>query len=354
MKKKASKWITYAIIFIAVLLIVFKLKHNKEALANEVQMSQRTVEKISVSVEPVHFATLNQNVLATGTLNASESLTVVSETQGKIIHVYKEKGDHVAVGDVIVKVDDEVIAANVLTAEANFAQFEKDIERLTRLSKENAVTKRDLEQTNIGLKKAEADLINARKALKNTSIKAPIAGYINDDFITEGQFLGGGSPVCEIINNSSLKLNIFITENEVYHVTLGQQVAIHLTAFPGKEFAGKITAVAEKADKTMKFNVEITLPNNNEKPIKSGLYAEAVIPVNNEQQLLINKAAIVGSMENPTVFIAKDGQAVKRNIVIGRSDENNVEVLQGLANDEQLIVSGQLNLKDGDKIKIVN
>jgi len=353
MKKRLIKWLAYALIILAIILMAFKLKSNKEEIQNEVQLSQRTVDQISVSVEKVKYNILKQEIIATGTLEAAESLTVVSETQGKIVQVYKEKGDRVSVGDLIVKVDDEVIAANVLTAEANYAQFEKDIERLTRLSEENAVTKRDLEQTTIGMKKAQADLINARKALKNTSITAPISGYINNDFITKGQFLSGGSQVCEIINNETLKLNIYITESEVFKVKPGQEVHINLTAFPGKDFIGNITAIANKADKAMKFNVEITLKNNFETPLKSGLYAEVSIPVNNEKCLLINKAAIVGSMEKPSVFIAQNGVAVKRDLVVGNSNGDIIEVLNGLSEDEALIVSGQLNIKQGDKIKIV-
>ena len=354
MKTKGIKWIVSVIIIALVLLAGFKLKSNKEKLMNEIELAQRQVDKISVSVDSIYFGTINENVIATGTLETSEALTVVSETQGKIIKIYKEKGDRVTAGELMVKVDDEVIAANMLTAEANFAQFKKDIERFTRLSEENAVTKRDLEQATIGLKKAEADLINARKALSNTSIKAPISGYINNDFVTKGQFLGGGSPVCEIVNNSTLKLNIKITEYEVYKIKKGQPVIIHLTAFPDKEFTGYVNAISEKADRAMKFNVEITLANNSDIQLKSGLYAEAVLPVKNEKKLLINKMAIVGSMEKPVVYIAENGKAAKREIIVGQSNDEYIEVLRGLSKNEKLIVSGQLNIKNGDEIRIVN
>ncbi len=354
MKRKGIKWAAFAVVIIAVLLVVFRLKSNKEVLDNEVKMSQRKIEKIAVSVEKIKYGIIDQKIIATGMLEPSEALTVVSETQGKIIKVYKGKGDRVTVGDLLVKVDDEVIAANVLTAEANYAQYEKDKERLTRLSEENAVTKRDLEQTAIGLKKAEADLINARKALKNTSIKAPISGYVNNDYVTEGQLLGGGSAVCEIINNKVLKLNIYITENEVYKVKKGQEVFVNLTAFPGEQFKGKITAIAERANNAMKFNVEITLPNVDNNKLKSGLYAEAVIPVQNKKELLINRMAIVGSMEKPEVYLAKDGKAVKCDIILGESTDNYIEVKKGLAENDKLIVSGQLNLNDGDEVKVID
>jgi RND family efflux transporter MFP subunit len=353
MKIKRSRIIVIVVIVAAVVFVVFKLSSNKQKFQADVAFTQRKVDKIPVATETVSKGILSENVVATGTLEASEVLNLVSETQGKIIKIYKEKGDRVACGDIIAKVDDEVISANVLTAEANYAQFEKDVERLTRLSGENAVTKRDLEQATIGLKKAKADLITARKALSNTSIKSPISGYINSDFITEGQLLGGGSPVCEIVNNNQLKLNIKVSEREAYKVKVGQNVVVRLTVFPDKKFNGHIASIAEKADAAMKFNVEIILANNGNTHLRSGLYAEAELPVKNEEQFIINKISIIGSMENPEVFVVKNDKAVKRQLVIGQSNDKQVEVLSGLNEGEKVIVSGQLNLKDGDEVSII-
>jgi RND family efflux transporter MFP subunit len=352
MKIRKSHLIVIVALIAVCVFTVFKLVSNKQKFESEVEFAKRQIDKIPVAIDTVSKGIFSENVVATGTLEAADFLTLVSETQGRIIKIYKEKGDRVSVGDVIAKVDDEVISANVLTAEANYLQFQKDVERLTRLSQENAVTKRDLEQTTIGLKKANADLINARKALNNTSIKAPISGYINNDFITVGQFLGGGSPVCEIVNNNTLKLNVKVSEREVYKIKIGQGVSVSLSVFPNKKFTGKITAIAEKADASMKFNVEITL-NNSGSVLKSGLYAEAELPVKNSETIIIDKVAIVGSMENPEVFVNQNGKAVKRTLVIGQSNNKKVEVLSGLSEGEQVIVSGQLNLKDGDEVNVI-
>jgi RND family efflux transporter MFP subunit len=353
MKIRRSRLIVIAIICIAVVAAVFKLKSNKKQFKDEMEIVQRKVEKIPVSTEIVKSGIISKNVVASSTLEASQFLSLVSETQGKIIRKTRQKGDLVTIGDEIVKVDDEVIAANLINAEANYEQNVKDLERLTRLANEDAVTKHDLEKANISLKKAKADLINARKALNNTSIKSPISGYINNDFVTVGQFLGTGSQVCEIVNNSRLKINIKITEHEVYQVIKGEVVTVHISAFPGKTFRGKINSIAEKADAAMKFNVEIILDNSPKTHLKSGLYAEVELPVQNEDKLLISKAAIIGSMEMPAVFVVENGKAMKRDIVLGQSNDNKVEALKGLSEGEQLIVSGQLNLRDGDEVKVV-
>lgn len=354
MKVKRSRIIVITIVVIAAVAMVFKLKANREQFKNDVAISQRQVESIPVTVETVAKGRISKNVLSSGVLEASETLTVLSETQGKIIKVYKEKGDKVSVGDILVKVDDEVISANVLTAEANYDQLERDIERLTRLASENAITKHDLEQAQIGLKKAKADLTTARKALSNTSIKSPISGFINNDFITTGQFLAGGTPVCEIVNNSQLKINIKVTEHEVFKIENGQKVTIRLTAFPDKVFTGRISSIAEKADAAMKFNVEITLVNDVKTHLKSGLYAEVELPVERTDILIVNKASIIGSMEKPEVYVVTGDKAEKRSITIGMSNDKQVEVLNGLSQGEKLIVSGQLNIKSGNVVKVVN
>lgn len=352
MKNKKTLIITGLVLLVIVVLIVVKLNKNKKELEANVAYAKTTIEKVPVSVEKAVKGTFSNNVTASGLLEAKDVLTLVSETQGRIIKIYKEKGDNVAAGTPIAKVDDEVIAANVLTAEANYMQYQKDVERFTRLANENAISKRDLEQATIGLKKAKADLINAKKALSNTTIKAPIAGYINNDFITVGQVLGGGSQVCEIVNNSSLKLNIKVSDKECFKLKRGQTVKVKLTVFPDERFTGVISSIAEKADAAMKFNVEVTLKNTSEH-LKSGLFAEVELPIKSADKLIISKKAIIGSMKNPVVFVVKNGVAEQRQLVIGMSNDKQVEVLEGINDGEDIIINGQLNLKNGDKVEIV-
>ncbi len=354
MKKTMIRIIIAVIAVVLVGLMVMQLRKNKSEVEYNVAFAQQTVQKIPVTVEKASRGILDENLKVTGVLEAAQSVMVMSETQGKIISIYKEKGDKVRKGDVIVKVDDEVIAANVLTAEANYEQYQKDVERLKRLSKENAVTKRDLEQTQIGLKKAKADLINAQKALSNTAIKAPISGYINNDFLSVGQLLGGGGQVCEIVDNSSLIVNVSVSEKQAYKVFKGKEVNVYISVFPDKVFTGIVSAVAEKAGDGFKFNVEVELENNMKPSLKSGLYAEVEIPVTNEENILISKSAIIGSMEKPEIFVVENNKAIKRELIVGQGDNNKIEVLRGLSGKEQIIVSGQLNLTEGDEVTVVN
>lgn len=343
------------IVLVLIVLAVVKLKHNKQSIQETAALASTTISEIPVKIATPKQGTINHQISSTGIISASEELTVLSETQGKITKVNKNVGDYVQKNDIIVEVDDETIAATVLVAEANYEQQKKDIERYERLAQGDAIAKHDLEQAKIALKKAEADLISARKALRDTKIKAPISGIINQRMVEYGQFISGGMPVCEIVNTSKLKIWIKVPEKDIFSLNKGQEVEISIPALPGKVFSGKINSVGEKADNSMKFDAEVVMNNpGGSLRLKAGLFAEVTIPVEARQTTIIEKGALVGSMTNPSVFVVNDSNiAVKRNIVTHNSDEKYVEVLKGLQATDHIVVSGQLNLQDGNRVKII-
>ena len=333
--------------------IFFQLRKNKREIKNEIEFAARKIGAIPVKAEKAHLSFINLSITSNGMLEANNQLTVVSETQGKIIHLYKHLGDYVRKGEVIAKVEDESIRAAEMVAEANLKQHEKDIERYQRLSAGNAITKHDLEEAQIGLEKAKADYIQAKKALDNTSITAPISGIINQKFVTEGQFLSGGMPVCEIVDNHQLKLHVKVDGNDIYNIEKGQKVQVLVPVFPDTTFPGKVTAIAVKADKTMNFDVEITLDNNEGIALKSGLYAEVSFPVQSKKCLVIPEKSIIGSMEKPQVFVIENNKAVLKNIITGLSNNEYIQVLSGLKEGDQVIYSGQLNLSGNEQVKVI-
>ena len=352
--KTLVKIIVPVVALVLIIWAVLTLSSNKKKINEDVAAASERVLQIPVKVLAANVGTISSFLSATGTIAAKEELIVLSETQGKVISVNKNVGDYVRKDDVIVEVDAEVIAANVLVAEANFEQMQKDIERMVRLVEGNAISKHDLEQARIGLKKAEADLTTARKALRDSKIKAPISGIVNKRMVEYGQFVAGGMPVCEIVNTSTLKMWVKIAEKDIFKLSKGQTADILIPAIAGSNFNGRVNAIGEKADNSMKFDVEIILNNQEGKNhIKAGLFAEVNFQVPPKEAIVIDKIALVGSMKSPTVFVAENGKAVRKSIIINESDEKNVEVISGLKEGDKVIISGQLNLNDGDDINII-
>ncbi len=352
---KTIKQISIALIILAVIaMAAYRLYSNKETIKTTTALASQTISEIPVKIVAPQAGAISKHIMTTGTVSAAEELMVISETQGKVKMIHKNVGDRVQKNEVIVEVDDETISANALVAEANFEQQTKDIERLQRLEKGNAIPKHDLEQARIGLKKAEAELITVQKALRDTKIKAPISGIINKRLVENGQFISGGMPICEIVNTSKLKIWVKVPEKDIFKLEKGLVVSVTIPAFPGKTFTGKVNSIGEKADNAMKFDAEVIMDNNDgAQHLKAGLFSEVQIPVEASEKILIEKNAITGSMKNPSVFVVEGDKAVKKEIIINESDEKFVEVVSGLQINDRVVVSGQLNLNDGDRVKII-
>ena len=349
-----KKVIAIVLSIAAVGFIAFTLAANKEEMEENAKLAEVTSEAIPVEVTTAQQLTLDTKVAANGTFSAKNDLTILSETQGQVIKVYKEKGATVRKGELLAQVEHDLLEAEVEAAEANYMKLKTDLERFTKLSKEDAVTKRQLEEVRIGLKNAQAQFRSAKKRLDNTYIRATASGSINDDFVQEGAFISPGAKLYEIVDVSKLKLNVKLTANEILHVKEGDKITVTTRVYPSETFTATVTAIASKADAALKYPVEMELINKEGKALKPGMYATAHFNFKSEQEkLFLDRKAIVGSIQDPQVYVVANGKASLKNIVVGNTKEEKIEVIEGLSPQEKVVLSGQINLEEGIQVKVL-
>lgn len=354
--KNIIKKILYISATLAIGVLVFlQLKHNKEATAQITELAN-----IQGNFYPVKTLTAQSEKLTTsysvnGFLKSETDLTVISETQGTIKAVYKEKGDYITKGEVIAKVDDELLAAQLTAAKAAYQQLEKEVSRFTRLYAQNAVPSQKLEEIKLNFESAEAKYISAKRQLEDTKIKAPVSGFIEDDFIEIGQFIGGGSKVCNIIDADKLKLSIAISEQNYRSIQLGQSVNISSSIYPSQQFHGKISYIGKKADAGNKFDVEVKVINDNDNLLKAGMFVTAsVTHEQNAAGIYVPRKAINGSLKDASVFVVENGESSLRKVVTGDIIENQVEIISGLVPGDEVITEGNYSIYEGAQVKVMN
>lgn len=350
-----KKFIIIAISIAAVGLVAFTLIENKEEMKENAKLAQETSDAIPVELTSVQKRSLSTEVAASGTFSAVSDLSVLAETQGQVIKIYKEKGEPVHKGDLLAQVENDLLQAEVAAAESNYEKLKADKERFSKLAEKNAVTQRQLEEVNIGLKSAEAQYRAAKKRLDNTSIRATANGVINEDYIQEGSYVAPGARLYDIVDVSKLKLNVSLTSEEVLNVNMGDKVELSVKSYPDTRFTGEVRAVAAKADAALKYDVEILLINNQQKPLKAGMYATAHFDFENPlQKLYLDRDALVGSIQDPQVYTLSDSIAQLRQITIGEVRDEMVEVISGLEAGEKVVLTGQINLQEGTKVNVIN
>ncbi len=335
--------------------VAWKLYTNKKQLASETQLSE--VSRAFVPVEVVHpqLETLSNHLEADGIFLPAKEMFVISETAGHVLEVYKNKGDWVKEGDLIAKVDDEVLRIELEATQANLAKLHKDQERLTNLIEGDAAPKNKIEDVQLGILAAEAKEKGLKKQIANTSIKAPMTGTLGLRFIERGSVIGPGIQVAQITNLEKLFLMVKVTEHDVLYVRKGQSVSVVADVYPGVTIPGKVTNIGLRADNAFTYDIEIEVVNPDKTPLRAGMHAQASFTFNtNRKGLTLPRKAIAGSLQDAKVYIVNDSIAELHTVTLGGTFGEKVEIISGVRESDRVVVTGQLNLSDKARVQVVS
>lgn len=353
MKKKNIK--TIVIIAIAIGLVSWKLVDNKNQMDEQAELSMRTNTHIPVKVSKVGSQQIDNSFIVDGILKAQDEVVVYSKTQGIVTKKYKRAGDYVSKGTVIAQIENNVESETLGLAEQNLSKAQKDVERYKRLADAGAVTQREYEDALLTYREAQRIITNLKEQLLNTTIISPLNGILDKDYFEEGTLLSPGAQVADIIDAKKLKLVVNVTERDVFRLTKGQSVQMTTDIYPNEVFEGVIDVISSRGNDALSYQVEIPIKGENAKLLKHGMYASAKFSTNVEStidQLVVNKKAIIESLKNPEVYVVKGDKAYRTSISIGKTNNEFVEVTQGLSLNDQVVVSGQINLRDGLSVEI--
>ncbi len=313
------------------------------------------VMDVPVTVVPAMPQKLASTLSLVGTINASNDVNIVSETQGVVKAVHVKVGDKVAGGTVLLQVEDEIPLSNLATAEINYEKALRDFERSEALYQEGSLSVSQLDASRLGLKSAENQRDIAHRQVENTKIKSPIAGTVNARFVNVGTMVTPGSTVANIVDVTALKVRVNVAEREAFQLKAGDTVNISSDVYPGVVFAGRIDNIATKADEAHTYAVEIKVQNSARHPLKAGMFARvSFVSIVPSESLVIPRVSLIGSIKNAEVFIVRGGTAYLRKIVLGRQTATVLEVLDGLSSGDSVVTSGQNNLVDRARVLVVS
>jgi membrane fusion protein (multidrug efflux system) len=352
-----KKNITIAfIIIVALASIGFVLTKNKAENKAKTDIVAEKNAAVSVKTTQVKTQEVSLDFLANGNFEPIQELTFSAEKSGKVISVLVKEGDYVTVGQTLVIVRSDVINVNAQTAKATYDNAKSDYDRYENAFKSGGVTKQQLDQAKLALTNAGNSLKQANINVGDTKVKAPIKGFINKKYIEPGSILTGmpTTALFDIVNVSKLKLKVTVNESQVASLKLGNTINVTSSVFPDKTFAGKITFIAAKADESLNFPVELEIENSGDKSLKAGMYGTANFGSKQKQQLtVVPRNAFVGSVSSNEVFVVQNGIAKLKKVTSGRILGDLVEIVDGLSDGDTVIVTGQINLQDGNAVEII-
>jgi membrane fusion protein (multidrug efflux system) len=336
--------------------VAWKLYFNKQELVAETELGKVSRAYVPVEIVAVQSETLANRLDAHGIFLPAKEMFVISETAGRVVEVLKNKGEWVNEGDLIAKVDDELLRTELEATQANLAKLYKDRERLTNLIEGEAAPRNKMEDVTLGILAAEAKEKGLKKQIANTSIKAPMTGSLGFRFIERGSVIGPGIQVAQITNLEKLFLMVKVTERDVLNVKKGQAVSVSPDVYPGLSLSGKVTNIGLRADNAFTYDVEIEVINPKNNPLRAGMHGKAKFTFDaNRKGLTLPRKAIAGSLQDAKVYVVHDSiLAELRSVTLGGIFDDKVEIISGIQAGEQVVVAGQMNLSDKARVQVVS
>lgn len=331
---------------------------------------------------------VNKAALRDMVFSVSESADVLpfktvllsSKIGGRVKRLRVEKGEQVSRHTLLAVIDFPELsqARSALSqAELNVKSALREYKRLEDLYQQGAVSLQQVEHAKTQLSIALTQRREARDTLSNQSsyisIRSPISGTVTEKFVEEGELVMMGAPVFEISDIGILKIEADIDETDIGHVQVGQKVLITMDAYPDKTFHGKVAKIAPKASEmkelgtmaeqksalqyevqTRTFKVEIEPVGEYASLLKAGLSADVEIVYKEKKNVLsVPKEALVEENGRFYVFTLASPKVSKKKVKVGMQNTEFAEILEGLSEENAVVVEGVDKLKDGVRVKVI-
>jgi membrane fusion protein (multidrug efflux system) len=289
-----------------------------------------------------------------GTARALESVLVTSRVSGRVEEIHFKEGARTAAGAPLVRLEDDEERADLKAAEAEAEQAASRHARLTELSGKGLVPRDQLDEQSQVLKSAQARLELARVRLEQRTVRAPFAGVLGFRQQSLGSLVQPGSPIVTLDQVETLRIEFSVAEALLGDVAPGAMVDVRAAAWPDREFKGRITAVDTRVDEvTRAARVQAQL-DNRDNALKPGMLLNVRAQGRMRRALFVPEAAV--APENAQQFVWRVGAgdaAEKVAVTLGSRLTGSVEVREGLAAGERVVLEGHAQLRPGRTVREV-
>ena len=342
-------------IFLAILLSAAVMSCDESQ--NENDQTNDRVRLIPVETINIVSGEFEDYIRLTGTVEAINDAVVSSESSGRILSI-ANRGDRVARGGILARLDDRVLQAQYEAAKTGFELADDTFNRLEALYADSIISTQDYQSARAQRDQAKAQLDLTEKQLQDSQIEAPFSGRIEERMIRTGELINPGQPVVRLVNTDRVRILSGIPERYSGEITEGSEVVVNLRAVNGNSITSKITYAGNVIDPdTRTYTVEIEVENPGER-IKPDMVADLQIRrATLEDVIVIPRTAVLRDEEGVSVFRSREenGRKIAElvNVRTGASSGPLIQIIEGLSDGDEIVVSGMRTLSIGDELNVL-
>lgn len=339
-----------------------------EASISKFANTEPYLELSKTDVVTAKSARIARDVSVTGSIMPVRQTILNARVMGEIKKIAVREGQTVSAGQVLVVQDDRDLIARVqqadaslLTAKAEFALAQQNLERIKPLQKQNYVSANDLANAERQLdirhaqvKSAQISLTQAKQQLADMAVRAPFSGVVSERLVDVGQSVAPNTPLLKLVDLSQVELVAQVAATEVSAIRVGQTVYFSADGFDGQTFAGRITRINPVAKAGSRRVDVYALVNNQKGLLRGGLFAKGYVRDDQAQQgVAVPFSSVQERQGKNQVHVIRDNRLVAQAVTIGRRDETSSMVLvTGLKEGERVLLLPPLPNTEGRMVRM--
>lgn len=352
MKPRVRTWILIGIGTVVIVLLTSPRVHNLLSLGGRPDAAGPAVDRLSVTAVVVRPEKIVDRIFSSGTVRANEEVDLRSEIAGKVTGIHFREGSRVHKGDLLLKIDDSELQAQLLKqdSERKLAQ-DKENRRRQLLERGNISPEDyDIALNELNAIRAEAQLIEAR--IRKTELRAPFEGIIGLRFVSEGSYVSPETRIASLQNITTVKIDLSVPERYARDLRPGAEISFRLSGNTTR-FRGAVYAIEPKIDPTTRTVLLRARCPNPGGTIMPGGFAEVELSLKEiPDALMIPTEALIPDLQGQKVFLARNGAADQSRVETGLRTEKLIQVTSGLRAGDTVITSGILQLAPGMPIAL--
>ncbi len=346
MKKKDIIYIIFGVVILG-LLAWPKLKPNQNVQAPNASKKNIPTKVNTLLVEQMAS---ERKIETTGNIMADEEVVLYPETQGRIVKINFAEGAQVKKGELLLKINDSDLQAQLKKATATKKLKEDTEKRNKTLLEKGAISNElyDIASTELSSINADIDLL--KEQIRKTEIRAPFNGVIGLRNISEGSYVTPTTRIAALQNINQIKVEFSVPEK--YANTIQKGSIVLFTTEGKKQLQAKIYAIEPKIDDVTRNVIMRAICANPKQEILPGSFAKvSIVASTNTNAYLIPTQAIVPILKGQKVYVAQGDSVIERKVKTGVRKDDVIEVTEGLKAGDEVVVEGVMYLRNGAKIR---
>ncbi|MFO7922705.1 MAG: efflux RND transporter periplasmic adaptor subunit [Bacteroidales bacterium] len=293
---------------------------------------------------------LSEMINSTGTLLSDEETDLSFETSGRIVNIHFDEGTHVSKGDLMAKINDRHLQAQLQKLQAQKSLVREREFRQRSLLERDAISQESYDQVVTELQVIDADIALVEARIAETELRAPFDGVVGLRNLSEGSYVNPNTKIARLVKNKPLKIEFSVAERYSGEIGPGFPISFRVDA---DTFNASVYAIEPKIDiDTRTVVVRALYPNTNEE-LQPGRFAGITLQLSDTYNAIaVPTEAIIPEMEGEKVFVYRSGLAQPRYVTTGLRTESHIEITGGLEFGDTLLTSGVMQLRPDLPVEI--